>query len=110
VKANPDNTRRMVRALGEGLNVFKTNRQIGIRAIQKYSRLNDADVLEDTYNQFRDAFDAIPYVSKAGIASLLASTGEKDAKIRQLKYEDVADMRFVAEAEKEGFFKKLVIR
>jgi len=110
VKANPDNTRRMVRALGEGLNVFKTNRQIGIRAIQKYSRLNDADVLEDTYNQFRDAFDAIPYVSKAGIASLLASTGEKDAKIRQLRYEDVADMRFVAEAEKEGFFKKLVIR
>jgi ABC-type nitrate/sulfonate/bicarbonate transport system substrate-binding protein len=110
VKANPDNTRRMVRALGEGLNVFKTYRQIGIRAIQKYSRLNDADVLEDTYNQFRDAFDAIPYVSKAGIASLLASTGEKDAKIRQLRYEDVADMRFVAEAEKEGFFKKLVIR
>jgi ABC-type nitrate/sulfonate/bicarbonate transport system substrate-binding protein len=110
VKANPDNTRRMVRALGEGLNVFKTNRQIGIRAIQKYSRLNDADILEDTYGQFRDAFDAIPYVSKAGIASLLASAGEKDAKIRQLKYEDVADMRFVAEAEKEGFFKKLVIR
>ena len=110
VKANPDNTRRMVRALGEGLNVFKTNRQIGIRAIQKYSRLNDADILEDTYGQFRDAFDAIPYVSKAGITSLLASAGEKDAKIRQLKYEDVADMRFVSEAEKEGFFKKLVIR
>lgn len=110
VKANPDNTRRMVRALGEGLNVFKTNRQIGIRAIQKYSRLNDAEILEDTYNQFRDAFDAIPYVSKAGIVSLLASMGEKDAKIRQLKYEDVADMRFVTDAEKEGFFKKLVIR
>jgi len=107
VKANPDTTRRMVRALGEGLHVFKSNRQIGIRAIQKYSRLNDADVLEDTYNQFRNAFDSIPYVSKAGIASLLASMGEKDVKIRQLKFEDVADMRFVAEIEKEGFFKKL---
>jgi len=110
VKANADNTRRMVRALGEGLNVFKSSRQIGIRAIQKYSRLNDAEILEDTYDQFRDAFDAIPYVSKTGIASLLASMGDKDAKIRQLKYEDVADMRFVAEAEKEGFFKKLAIR
>ena len=107
VKGNPDTTRRMVRALGEGLHVFKSNRQIGIRAIQKYSRLNDADVLEDTYNQFRNAFDPIPYVSKAGIASLLASMGEKDVKIRQLKFEDVADMRFVAEVEKEGFFKKL---
>jgi len=107
VKANPENTRRMVRALGEGLNIFKTNRQIGMRAIQKYSRLKEVDVVEDTYNQFRDAFDAIPYVSRAGINSLIASLGEKDAKIRQLKFEDVADMRFVAELEKEGFFNKL---
>lgn len=110
VKANPENTRRMVRALGEGLHIFKTNRQLGIKAIQKYTRLKDADILDDTYNQFRDAFDAIPYVSRAGINSLLASLGEKDAKIRQLKFEDVADMRFVAELEKEGFFKKLMQR
>jgi hypothetical protein len=37
---------------------------------------------------------------------LIASLGEKDAKIRQLKYEDVAEMRFVAELEREGFFKR----
>jgi ABC-type nitrate/sulfonate/bicarbonate transport system substrate-binding protein len=107
VRTNPENTRRMVRALGEGLHIFKSNRQVGVRAIQKYSRLTDAEVLEDTYVQFRDAFDAIPYVSKTGIQSLISSLGEKDAKVRQLKYEDVADMRFVAELEKEGFFKKL---
>ena len=106
IKANPENTRRMVRAIGEGLSIFKSNRQIGIRAIQKYSRLNDSEILDDTYVQFRDAFDAIPYVSKAGIQSLIASLGEKDAKIRQLKYEDVSDMRFVAELEREGFFKR----
>jgi len=105
-KSNPENTRRLVRALAEAFYVFKNNRQVGIRAIQKYARLQDVDILEDTYNQFREAFDTIPYVSKAGIASLLASMGEKDSKIRQIKYEDVADMRFVAEAEKDGFFKK----
>ena len=110
VKSNPDTTRRMVRALGEGLNLFKASRQIGVRAIQKYARLNDPAVLEDTYNQFRDAFDAVPYVSRTGIASLLASMAEKDPKIRQLTYEDVADMRFVAEAEKEGFFRKFAVK
>ena len=110
VKANPENTRRMVRALAEGLAIFKSNRQIGIRALQKYTRLKDSDILEDTYIQFRDAFDAIPYVSRTGIQSLIASLGEKDAKIRQLKYEDVADMRFVAELEREGFFKKLAVK
>ena len=101
VKANPENTRRMVRSLAEGLAIFKNNRQIGIRALQKYTRL------KDTYMQFRDAFDAVPYVSRTGIQTLIASLGEKDAKIRQLKYEDVADMRFVAELERDGFFKKL---
>jgi len=107
VKGNPDNTRRVVRALGEALYLFKTNKQIGIRAIQKYVRLNDAEVLEDTYNQFSAAFDATPYVSRTGINTLIASLGEKDAKIRAMKFEDVADMRFVADLEKEGFFKKL---
>jgi len=107
VKGNPDNTRRVVRALGEALYLFKTNKQIGIRAIQKYVRLNDAEVLEDTYSQFSAAFDATPYVSRTGINTLIASLGEKDAKIRAMKFEDVADMRFVADLEKEGFFKKL---
>lgn len=107
VKANPDATHRLVRAMGEALYLFKTNREIGIRAIQKYSRVKDADILEDTYNQFRDAFEAIPYVSKAGITSLLASVSEKEPKARQFKVDDVMDMRFVAELEGEGFFKKL---
>lgn len=107
MRANPEITKRMVRAFGEGLYIFKTNKHIGVRALQKYSRLTDVEVLEDTYNQFSAAFDFIPYVSRPGINSLIASLGEKDAKIRQLKYEDVADMRFVAELEKEGFFKKL---
>jgi NitT/TauT family transport system substrate-binding protein len=107
IKANPDVARRLVRAMGEAFFVFRTNRQIGIRAIQKYSRVNDPDILEDTYNQFRDAFDPIPYVSKAGVSSLLAGMGEKDPKVRQLKLDDVMDMRFVAELEKEGYFKSL---
>jgi ABC-type nitrate/sulfonate/bicarbonate transport system substrate-binding protein len=106
IKANPDSTRRMVRALGEGLYLFKSSRPIGIKAIQKYTRLKEIEILDDTYNQFRDAFDSIPYVSKNGINSLLATLGEKDAKVRQLKYDDVADMRFVAQLERDGFFNK----
>ncbi len=107
IKANPDVARRLVRAMGEAFFLFKTNRQIGIRAIQKYSRVNDPDILEDTYNQFRDAFDPIPYVSKAGVSSLLASMGEKNPRVRQLKLDDVMDMRFVTELDKEGYFKTL---
>ena len=81
--------------------------KIGLKALAKYSRVKEADILEDTYNQFRQAFDLVPYVSRNGIHSLLNTLGEKDAKIRQMKYEDIADMRFVTELERDGFFKDL---
>jgi len=38
---------------------------------------------------------------------ILAELGKKDLKARQAKPEDFLDMRFVAELEREGFFKKL---
>jgi NitT/TauT family transport system substrate-binding protein len=107
IKANPDLARRLIRAIGEALFVFKTDRQVGIRAIQKYSGVKDQEILEDTYNQFRDAFDAVPYVSSAGVSALLASMADTDPKVRQIKVDDVMDMRFVAELDKEGYFKKL---
>jgi ABC-type nitrate/sulfonate/bicarbonate transport system substrate-binding protein len=107
VKTHPDAVRRFVRAMGEAFYVFRTNKQVGIKTLQKYSRVKEMDILEDTYKQFSEAFDLVPYVSKPGMNSLFATMAEKEPKARQIKYEDVADMRFVAELEKEGFFKKL---
>jgi hypothetical protein len=47
------------------------------------------------------------YLSNAGIITLLPSLAAKDPKTRQLKYEDVSDMRFVAELEREELFKRV---
>ncbi len=107
IKANEDATRRVVRAYAEAIYLFKTNRQIGMKVLQKYTRVKEPEILEDTYNQFREVLDAVPYVSKEGVATLLASVAEKEPKARQLKLDDLMDMRLVAELEREGFFKKL---
>jgi len=107
VRANEETTRRVVRAYSEALYLFKTNKQVGLKTIQKYTRVHEPEILEDTYSQFREYLDAVPYVSREGVATLLASTAEKEPKARQLKLEDLMDMRFVAELEREGFFKKL---
>lgn len=107
VRANEETTRRVVRAYSEALYLFKTNKQVGLKTIQKYTRVQEPEILEDTYSQFREYLDAVPYVSREGVATLLASTAEKEPKARQLKLEDLMDMRFVAEFEREGFFKKL---
>ena len=107
IRANEETARRVVRAYAEALYLFKTNKQIGMKAIQKYTRVKEPDILEDSYNQFREYIDAVPYVSRDGLTTILNNIGEKEPKARQIKIEDFLEMRFVTELEREGFFKKL---
>jgi hypothetical protein len=39
---------------GEAVYVFNSNEEAGIRALQKYTKVKDPDILEDAYDQFRD--------------------------------------------------------
>jgi ABC-type nitrate/sulfonate/bicarbonate transport system substrate-binding protein len=104
IKANEDSVRRFVRSYAEAVHRFYSNKEAGIRAIQKYTRVKEPEILQDTYEQFREYLEAVPYVSRKGLGLILADMGEKEPKA---KPDDFLDMRFVAELEKEGLFKKL---
>jgi ABC-type nitrate/sulfonate/bicarbonate transport system substrate-binding protein len=106
IKDHEDIVRRVVRSYAEALQLFKANKQVGIRVLAKFTKLKDQDILEDAYNQFRGYFDPVPYVSRKGIEAVLADVAETDPAAKALKPDDLIDMRFVAELEKEGFFKK----
>jgi len=106
IKDHEDVVRRVVRSYAEALQLFKANKQVGIRVLGKFTKLKDQDILEDAYNQFREYFDPIPYVSRKGIEAVLTDVAEKEPAAKGLKPDDIIDMRFVAELEKEGFFKK----
>jgi NitT/TauT family transport system substrate-binding protein len=107
VKANEDIVRRVVRSYAEAVHLFKTNKQVGIRTLQKYTKVKDQEILEDAYGQFQEYLESIPYVSRKGMEAVLAELAEKEPQVRQAKAEDLIDMRFVNQLEKEGFFKKL---
>lgn len=106
IKDHEDTVRRVVRSYAEALQLFKANKQVGIRVLAKFTKLKDQDILEDAYNQFREYFDPVPYVSRKGLEAVLADVAETDPAAKALKPDDLIDMRFVAELEKEGFFKK----
>ena len=107
IKTNEDTVRRVVRAYAEGIHLFKTNKQVGIRVLAKYTKVKEQDILEDAYNQFQDYLQTPPYVSRKGIEAILTELGDKEPAARQIKADDMIEMRFVSELEKEGFFKKL---
>jgi ABC-type nitrate/sulfonate/bicarbonate transport system substrate-binding protein len=107
IRANEQNVRRVVRAYVEGVQVFKNNKPAAIRMIQKYLRVKEPDIQEDTYNQFREYLETVPYVSRKGMEAVLADVAANDPAAKSAKPEEFMDMRFIAELEKEGFFKKL---
>lgn len=107
IKGNEETVRRVVRAYAEAVALFKANKAVGVRVLQKYTRVKDADILEDAYEQFREYLASPPYVSRKGIEAILSELGEREPAARQAKPDDFMDMRFVAEVEREPSFKKL---
>jgi ABC-type nitrate/sulfonate/bicarbonate transport system substrate-binding protein len=110
IKANEDIVRRVVRSYAEGVYIFKTNKAAALRMIQSHLKVKETEIQEDTYNQFREYLEYPPYVSRKGMETILAELGEKDPAAKAAKPDDFTDMRFVAELEKEGFFKKLAVK
>ena len=106
IKANEDTVRRVVRSYTEAVQLFRASKQIGMRVLQKYTKVKDQEILEDAYNQFREYLEFPPYVSRKGVEAILAELGEKEPAAKAAKPDDFMDMRFVSELEKEGFFKK----
>jgi len=105
VRSNEDVTRRLIRGYSEGVAFLKANKAAGIRAVQKYARIKDPDILEATYNEARNYIETVPYVSRKGLETIIAELAPTEPKAKQSKPEDFVDHRFVTQLEKEGFFK-----
>lgn len=107
IKASEDIVRRVVRSYAEAIYIFKTNKPAALRMIQKYLRVKEPDIQEDTHNQFVEYLESIPFVSRKGMEAILTDLAATEPLAKQAKPDDFLDMRFMNELEKEGFFKKL---
>jgi ABC-type nitrate/sulfonate/bicarbonate transport system substrate-binding protein len=110
VRANEEMTRRLIRGYSEGVAFLKANKAAGIRAIQKYARIKDPDILEATYGEARNYVESVPYVSRKGLETIIVELAPSEPKAKQAKPDDFVDHRFVSQLEKEGFFKNVAVK
>ncbi len=102
IKANEDIVRRVVRAYAEGVQIFKTNKPASLRMIQNQLKVKEVEIQEDTYNQFRDYLEYPPYVTRKGMEAVITEIAEKEPAAKNVKSEDMLDMRFVTELDKKA--------
>ena len=100
--------RRFARAYVQGIQRFKTDKPWAIEVYRKYLRVDDPQVLDDTYVQFSTYFPSVPYVSEAGAARLLADLADEDPRLAGRQASEWIDSRYVRELESSGYLRQVI--
>jgi ABC-type nitrate/sulfonate/bicarbonate transport system substrate-binding protein len=107
IDANEDLVRRFMKAYSEGVYRLHTDPALSRRAIQRYTRATDPQVVEAVYRYALDYVQKIPYNTKEGIQEILNQLSVTNPKAKNACPETFYDDRFVKELETSGFYKQL---
>jgi ABC-type nitrate/sulfonate/bicarbonate transport system substrate-binding protein len=108
LKSHEDVVRRFLRAYIEGAARGRKDKSFAMKAMGKYFRTDDQEILEETYETVIKSFSIPPYPSLQGIASLLQGLEKQNPKARGAKPEEFSDSRLVRELDQSGFIKSLL--
>jgi NitT/TauT family transport system substrate-binding protein len=101
-----DTMRRLTMALIEATHFLKTHKEETKKFIAKYTRQDNPQYLEDSYNANVKLHDRVPLVTREGTEIQI-----KEALARKpgatLKVDDIVDDSIVRELEKSGFIDKV---
>ena len=110
VTTHDEATRRVVRALVEGIWAFKSNREAALRAIRKYTRMTDQSLLEEAYQSNRKVIRLVPRTTDAGVRNVLDAVADQNPGARSANPQDFYTNRFIDELEQTGFMRELAAR
>jgi NitT/TauT family transport system substrate-binding protein len=107
VQEDRDTVMRMLKAHVEGIAYLKTHKEFSKKVLSKYLRTNDPELLEGSYEIFRQDFISVPYPIMKGLEATYDYVAATRPEIRNRKPEEFMDPSLIAELDKSGFIKKL---
>jgi ABC-type nitrate/sulfonate/bicarbonate transport system substrate-binding protein len=108
IREHPDIVRRYVRAQVEAVHLMKTNRQLWIKVLGKYVKV-DRDILEKSYevSTTEALFPRKQYPSLDAIKASLEQIAQDEPKAKGSKPENFADASFITELDQSGYIDSL---
>src|SRR5580765_7501378 len=107
LKSNEDTVRRFLKAYIEGAVRGMKDKAFAIKAMGKYFRTDDKEVLDETYElSIKNGFAVPPY--PAGIPGLLQDLERTMPKAKTAKPEEFIDNHLVRELDQSGFVKSVL--
>jgi ABC-type nitrate/sulfonate/bicarbonate transport system substrate-binding protein len=91
----------------EGVRELYRSKEETMKALSKYTRITDPQVLSASYDEAYQAIEKEGSPAEAGIQVMLNELAKTDARARQARPSDFFDNSIVGELSKEGFLKAL---
>src|SRR4029078_4907596 len=110
IKNDRETVMNYVKAHVEGIARFKRDRAFGVRIIKKPLRMDDDDLVGESYDIFSKMFLPTPYPNLPGMKVSYEYVAMTRPDVWKHKPEEFADSSFIEELDKSGFIKKLFER
>ncbi len=94
--------KNLLKAQIEAIHTIRTNKELTLRILRKYLKVNDPEAIDATYEFFSARMLEVPRAETEGLKNILADLGAP-----QRSPSDFLDMTLLDELEREGFFQRL---
>jgi len=111
LRENPAAAEAFLKAFVEAIARFKRNREEGVKALARYMKSNETDVLNKAYDFIATEFYAENLEPDAkSFQELVDEIGDREPLAKKATIPQVFDMTIVRKLDKEGFFKAVFKR
>ena len=107
VQEDRDTVMRVIRSHVEGIAYFKTHKDFSLKVLSKYLKTNDRELLEGSYEIYKQDFISTPYPITQGLQATYDYVAQRRPDILNHKPDEFMDPSFIAELDKSGFIKRL---
>ncbi len=107
IQKDRDMVMSYVKAHLEATALFKKDRAFGKKVIKKILRLDDEELINESYEIFAKGFLPAPYPNTVGMKTSFDYVAATRPEVWNHKPEEFTDRSFVEELDKSGFIKKL---
>ena len=108
IQANRDVAVRFMKAYLEGIYVFKTNKDVALNVLKKYTRVDDLSLVQVSYDEMSQRLiRRVPYPDREGIQTIIDQLAKSRPQMKSLNPNDFIDPSILKEIEDSGFIKKL---
>ena len=99
---------RFMRAYVRGMHRARTNKEVTMKTIARYSKVEDPFFVQKAYDLYiGKVLEKAPYINMAGMQNALDDLAKTDPAAKNAKPEQFIDFRFLDNLEKGGLLKEL---